>query len=414
MNKNIEFLTIYGEAGTGKSHYLANLIIQSYIKDEQFIVLTATHKTLENIYQICKKLNPNIERSNFKTIFSFFRIDYINNIVLGAFYLPSIIYIDEFGLVDKNLFEKCLFSMRLSESLKIILAGDVLQLNPVNVETNVNFSQLKKHLIEKVPASIQVNVIEHYYNNLFSENYVQKNEKKLLTKNYRSEDKIMKIINNLYKEDIIDNELYKFVCLSDVLKKINNENYVVLASRYKILQLIYDRLYENNKDKYTVVIDQKVSFRLSYKRLYLYKDMELMITTNSVDKKTNKLNYYNGQIVIFTGEIEHNCLKCLMKDTDDTSYVYIEQLENSEHANSQLYYPVSPTNLISIHKSQGYSIDSVIVCIDEMFDMSLVYTAITRCKNNLLFYTKESNYIDQLIKESYRDDIKHLRKTFLE
>ena len=52
-----------------------------------------------------------------------------------------------------------------------------------------------------------------------------------------------------------------------------------------------------------------------------------------------------------------------------------------------LYYPVSPLYLLTVHKSQGRTIKNVIVCIDEIFDMCMLYTAITRAKENLKFYT---------------------------
>ena len=57
--------------------------------------------------------------------------------------------------------------------------------------------------------------------------------------------------------------------------------------------------------------------------------------------------------------------------------------------------PVAPAYAISIHKSQGMSLDKVIINIgNKEFANGLTYTAISRCRKieNLVFYPFE-NYI---------------------
>lgn len=71
----------------------------------------------------------------------------------------------------------------------------------------------------------------------------------------------------------------------------------------------------------------------------------------------------------------------------------------------------APIFLLTIHKSQGKTIDNVIVCVDDMFDISMMYTAITRAKNNLLFFSKENNEKERckvLIKNAYVEEFKQL------
>ena len=80
-------------------------------------------------------------------------------------------------------------------------------------------------------------------------------------------------------------------------------------------------------------------------------------------------------------------------------------------SHSEEFYPICPNFLISIHKSQGRTIENVIFCIDELFDMSMLYTGITRAKNKLMFFSEEKNEIKRvelLIKNAYVDDFKQL------
>ena len=98
--------------------------------------------------------------------------------------------------------------------------------------------------------------------------------------------------------------------------------------------------------------------------------------------------------------------------TDFEYYINMDKIAKEiDKLNSGEYYPISPSFLLTIHKSQGRSIDNIIVCIDDLFDVSMMYTAITRAKNNLLFYSKETDdnkRITTLIKNAYINDFKQL------
>ena len=72
--------TIYGKAGSGKSTRLAALIRES----KDYIVLAPTNAAVENIYHIvCEGSTKEIKRDRFRTLYSFFRIDYENDTVFG-------------------------------------------------------------------------------------------------------------------------------------------------------------------------------------------------------------------------------------------------------------------------------------------------------------------------------------------
>lgn len=121
------YAIIYGNAGTGKTYYLADQILKCSLKCE-YVVLAATHAALENIYSICRNINPSIKHKRFYTLYSFFRIDYINENVLGPidYNIPEVIFIDEFSLINKTLLQKCISTLDGTNVKKMILCGDIL------------------------------------------------------------------------------------------------------------------------------------------------------------------------------------------------------------------------------------------------------------------------------------------------
>ena len=75
---------IYGKAGCGKTTKMVDMIC----KAKDYVVLAPTNAAVENIYNMCSERMIGIDRDNFKTLYSFFRIDYENNNVLGAILMP--------------------------------------------------------------------------------------------------------------------------------------------------------------------------------------------------------------------------------------------------------------------------------------------------------------------------------------
>ena len=83
---------------------------------------------------------------------------------------------------------------------------------------------------------------------------------------------------------------------------------------------------------------------------------------------------------------------------------YVQQLYENSNDKLQMtlrsaFYPIAPNNIITFHRSQGKTIENVIICIDNTFDVGMIYTGITRAVNNVMFYTK---YNDKL--QNNKDD----------
>ena len=378
---------ICGKAGSGKTTRLAELIGQA----EDYVVLAPTNAAVENIYNVSRQvLKVELKRDNFKTIYSFFRIDYEHNTLAGALYYPKTIFIDEFGLMNKLLFKKCVANARFNKVENIIICGDVLQLNPIyeskqfisfeklSMLNKLYQSILKRMNQTSLPTMLYPSVIEHLHLNVFGSKIVRTAQLELMNTNRRANDEVKTILNNVYDGNI--DYKYNFIEFYDLPNKIVKDGFVFIASRYRILQHIYDLVYERElKILDPVIIDQLTSLKFGYKKLYLTPGMKV------VTCETVKSLYINGEELVFTGNVEAQGLKCFREGTNEIIYI---RKATDKFGNE--YYPVTPSWLLSVHKSQGRTIERVIVCIDDMFEVSMLYTAITRTKNELLFYSKVS------------------------
>ena len=398
----ISITVIYGKAGSGKTTKLVELISKS----KDYVVLAPTNAAVENIYNlVCKYKNKVIRRDKFKTIYSFFRIDYENDQILGAVYYPSNIFIDEFGLMNKHLFKRCISFAESGGTQQLIICGDALQLNPIyNQKQFISLNKLKRlnHIYDpNDTVYLSPLVIEHLHLSIFGTKRILKSGNQLiqLTSNKRANSITKELLKNIYSENKDYN--YEFVEFVSLASYIHDNGYVFIASKYKILQSVYDMLYDTYlKSLNPVIIDQhQIGISLGYNRLYLLPGMNIIACT------TVKNEYINGQELIFTGNIEAQGLKCINPLTKEIIYIH-----KTPDNFGNMYYPITPANLLTVHKSQGRTINKVIVCIDEMFDVSMLYTAITRAKEHLVFYSIQSSdkRVDQLIKSAAIPEFKQL------
>lgn len=416
----VNFTTIYGKAGTGKSTKLAALICNAHVTDEyDYIVLAPTNAAVENIFETCAKILPNIDRKRFKTLHSFFKIDFINDIFIGAKEVPFNAFIDEFSLINKYTFKRCYNDLISKGCRNIIICGDQLQLNAIyNDKQYISFNKINywNNIKNKTSiSSLQISprVLQQIHLNVFGSKKVRNGKRILLTQNLRSNENMKLLINSIYRNK--RDYDYKFTTFFDVPKLIK-KGYVFIASKYKILQRIYecvnDVLFEPEESIDVKIIKQNITHNSGYKTLFLYAGMDVMTIVNSPPSFKNRARsskFYNGEVFTFTGNVEDDMLKCYSKRRNE--YVYIPKIKEVDKSGSGEYYPISPLFLSTVHKSQGRSIDKIIVCIDEMFEITMLYTAMTRAREDIVFYTKETDKekrIDALLKSACVDEFRAL------
>lgn len=415
----VSITIIFGRAGTGKSTALASMIVKCIESNKTYVVLTSTHSSLNNIYTIVNSKHP-VDRSNFRTIYSFFRIDYENDIVAGCDrnHVPSHIFIDEFSLINKHVFKRIVRDLYCKfVSTKLILTGDAMQLNAIYKDKQyMSISKLMKISAMSKTKYIYPSVIEHIHLSIFGLKLVStRADKRCLTVNHRNSGKVSSILNAIYSNDIS----FAFPFIDDINEAVAliNRGYVFISSMYKHIQHIYDTLGKSWKDSGMTVktIEQGISYRFGLKTLYLYEGLELMLTTTSTQKDSEGLpRYFNGEYVKWNGTFApNNDLVCI---NESGAYIYVSKEIDTSLPIRPTYYPVIPKCLITIHKSQGQTIDNVIVCIDDLFDMCMLYTAITRARTDVKFYTfcGATKRNERLIESGCVNEFKQLNSIMME
>lgn len=352
---------IIGEAGTAKTSTL--LRIQQNT-NKKTVALAFTHSACNNMIEKGMK--------RVKTLHSFFRI-LPNTSYVNISYLPSILLIDEFSMIPLNLIFSIFSNVERYDKNKnkdtvIVLAGDLLQLPPIENEECVNL----KNLI--VPNDIVLSlsdgkeIINTLARTIYSSEYYTKSDKLILNKNFRSNESVIKTLNEIFESEEIK-EIYD-------LKDLNNlSDYVFISSTYENLR--------NIRKAMNLIPDKGFNTRIGK----INNVKNFILTENLNDK------FFNGDIVEVV-EIDDEFIK--IKKIIDNKEETIKIVKNEYNV-----YNLLPLNFLTVHYAQGRGFQNVCICIDDLFELGMLYTAITRAKQNIKFITfKEKNEINEKIKKN--------------
>lgn len=378
----MEIKFIMGEAGTAKT----TLITEMMMELNNFVGLSFTHSSVNNMKNMYKKKyfekhNEEITekelKKKFHTIHSYFQIPYTNFTKISHKKekdLHEFIFIDEFSLIPIDIVEY-IFSLISSFKRKIVLifSGDLLQLNPVNFDKKpINVKRMNNININ-LPFEETLFIAEHLSNNIYSTDEFSKSEKIVLTKNYRSDTKVLNILSKAL-DNIEEIEIIKY----SKIEKLIEDGYVVLSSRFKYLSMI-----QKNFQKIT---NEQIITNLGL--TYIEIGQKFILTKNINSKLTNGDEI---QIIFITKDKITIGNKFGTYDFEKTETI-----------------PIIPTNLITIHRSQGLTLNKIIIILDDLFEITMLYTAITRAKEDVLFYVFDHKKINILKK--YNSAFKSLKK----
>lgn len=377
---------ILGEAGTAKTTTIINTI--SNIDD--FICLAYTHSAVNNLRTKYIR-NPNHNDdfiNNFKTIHSYFKINidkngqeiFHSNLNLN---LPTYIFIDELSLVPLHIIEFIYsilnYNLNLLNDKKIIITfvGDLLQLNPINVEKRmINIDKFKVLKNFKSDFHESLLIASHLSNNIFSTDYYQKGNKMILTQNFRLNDHVTQILNEVLMDY---SNINKYAIKLKNINKYVDKGYIILSSKYAFLEQIYLKLN----------IQKEFNLNTDIGKLSYNNNDKLLLTANLNE------HFTNGDTVIIRQEPE-GIIK-LFKNEFEYSFEF-----------GMKKYPLLPLNMLTIHKSQGLTLNKVIVILDDLFEITMLYTAITRASKKVKFLMFNKQNLTKL--KLYNRSFNKLRK----
>lgn len=387
FSENVSIVS--GGPGTGKTFLIKSFVEalkKSQIYDNEGVfVLTPTGRTASNI--------ASKTQIKARTIHSFLGIStseeecVFTDLNIEKWNKAKVLIIDEFSMVNLELFYKLLYNCKKIQ--KLILIGDYNQLPAIglgNILYDLVNSKLCKTTFLNNNYRIESQKIFDHYNAIneglappFKEGIVDFFEANL---------------------DFFDEEISGI--FSQKIKKYGLDNVVVLAPTYKWtfglvhINNVLQNLVNKNSEVVTTKIEQgtEVFYKIGDK---------IMQQINR-----NEENIYNGDI----GYIIKQTTEKKDKQTIKTIYVSFKGIvdENGEYQESKtIKYKeqdfkneVNLAYATTIHKFQGSEIEAVIMTINKkhefMLSKKLLYTGVSRTKKDLTIFGEKSFYINLIQK----------------
>lgn len=339
--RNIKF--VLGKAGTGKT----TTILNSLLNFDSVLCIAYTHSAVENLR------SKSDNKFKYMTIHKYLKLP-INKIIyrkLKEYERFDYIVIDEVSLIPLNIIDILFNLTNYFKETKFIFIGDLLQLPCINKDKkllNIGPKALKKYPgFKNVVSNLEncLKLVLYLNDTIYFNEYFMNNDKMILTYNYRNNEYVQSIINELicvfYPEELKKNIIKYIININELY---NYKDYVKLASRYKYLKTLYS-----------------VS--------NIMKDDE-----KCVNCKIGEIFIKNGDILVANENIEDmdlvNGEEYIIENVDDELLMF----------NIKKFLPY---NYLTIHKSQGKTLDKIVVCIDDLFEISMFYTALTRAKTDI-------------------------------
>ena len=390
-----------GGGGVGKSYLCAQLAKSFKKTSRQVVVLGSTGVSAVNV--------------NGQTIHSFFAFGINNSLselkkhdkyvksrlteIKKILSKCDLLIIDEISMVSSSLLDMIQYRLRNSSFKgRILFVGDFFQLPPV-------FSKKNNSLLEENGYAFQSSAWE-FFNPAIIE----------LTKTKRTEDlRFFNVLNKIrwaYIDDEVDEYLKE---LNENTSVLDYDATVLFARNAEADKMNLKKLKELEGEPVLLRAREKLHVKsLHENKIKSWKnslpvpcDLTLKIGAKVLFCTNKWQKYYNGQRGIVR-EIEDDYI--LVEKEDD--FVRVERMEYTMNENIILndeieekplisieQFPLKLAYAITIHKSQGMSIDELVCNIDHIFEKSQFYVAISRAKN------PRNLYIDL----SYGDFSKKLR-----
>ncbi len=408
------FLT--GGAGVGKS-YLTRQIIDDYESNYRSIVVLGSTgisavniggQTIHSFFVF--GISSNFDELSISDRYGKNRIKELAKILKKT----DLIVIDEISMVSADLLDMILYRLRsASYKGRVLVVGDFYQLPPIQ-------KQKSDSIFAQNIYAFEGSAWEHF-------NFI--NVELIIVK--RTKDKEFMVVLEKIRVGEIDEQTFKYL---NILK--NNK-----LNEQTDQTILFGRNYEAD-----VLNRQKVA--LSPRQEY---NLPAIIETKDPKLKQNRINSWKNSLpiiedlklkegipIIFTTNkwgTYHNGEKAIVEHIDDDSIlvekngrlVKVERFEfelkrsivdskgelDNEVLCSLKQFPIRPAFAITIHKSQGMSLDNLVCNVDHIFADSQFYVALSRGidpKNLQINYSRNDfeNYLKRVVRVS--DSVKEFYK----
>lgn len=383
LNGDNVFIT--GQAGTGKS-YLLNFL-KDKLKDKNFHITATTGIAAVNIGGITLHSWAGIGIENIP-------VEKIAQNILTVkrthtrrrLQSTQILAIDEVSMLSMEMFEKIDKLLRLVRDkdepfggIQIILFGDFFQLPPVDSNNFCFESTIWQE------AKIKTIILKEIFR--------QKNKEFIeLLEHIRNGNINTKDLEILRKRSFIDNSgIIKPTILSThniFVEKINTSKLNNLVSK----EMIYQAIFQGKEDK----IELLKRNCIAKNELRLKIGSQVMMLKNTY-QKDGIINGSNGIVVDFSSKKHYPIVKfengielVITPETWEIS-TYNQEINDVEILATMTQIPLALSWAITIHKSQGMTLDKIECDLQNVFVDGQVYVAISRVRDITGLFIKSFN-----------------------
>lgn len=449
-NENTGFYGILGAGGTGKTTVICD-ILSNY--REKVIFLGATNKVITVLKEGLK--NNNFRKPLIKTIDSFlgFRIVKDHENVSTITYrlpaiksLPDLLVIDEISMITYQKFEQIL---KLSNNCKIILLGDHLQLPPIEesnenvIRNNEGFKVSRIFTVlndansftltiqnrQKTDSEMGVliaNFRKFMHLKISPKNLALKKSNGIDILNFRTNDKSLK---EFIKENDATAVCYKNLTVLSLNWLIGSTKSMRKDYRLNEInvgdELMFDAFYKSKEDSFytsnlveVIAIKKNVTEEFIIKSTIIKKIIfnEITIATDNNEIKT--IRYIHGGLYGENGGgvsgsvygqrktyLEH--IKKSKNVKENKEYLSDLNTRFSDYQNS--FAKLKRPYAITCHKAQGSTYKNVIVPVYDFYALDfkdanqLLYVAMSRAKEKLIFIDKDDQFNDNSKRYSFSE-----------
>lgn len=330
----------------------------------------------------------------------------------------QILIIDEISMIDNNTLQKMSEILQKIKSvfdkefggIQVIFVGDFCQLSPVNGnycftskvwdELRLTYIHLNKLIRQKDDIEFQKILLKVRFGKCSTKTFEKLNSLKDTT----FENIVPTKLYSLNKDvDAINNYEYKRVYSNNTKIPMKNANIIqCFPPATETINEPNDSKYDMDCDvfRYNAISNDKY-VKLDEYKIDLIKGLQVMVIRN-IDIECGLVNGTLGKIIELT-----TTSVCII-DTNNNKHniSYHTDINENNKLNYIKFMPIKMAYALSIHKSQGATLDAIEVDgSSNIFAPGQLYTAISRAKNlksiKLLNLDKQSFICNPYVKEFY-------------
>jgi len=371
------FLT--GAAGSGKT-FLLNKYIQ-YLKRKKVRVaitastgIAATHIGGITIHSFCGMgIKKNLSKAELKTVLN---RKYMQNRMEKT----KVLIIDEISMLDadrldlvNSICQAFKQSILPFGGLQVIFCGDFFQLPPVNKSGEKNNYAFNSYIWNNSELKVCYLEEQHRHEDQEFAKILNKIRNSQLDK--ETIEKLQDRIAKPVRGNVTPTRLYT---TNIDVKGINEQELINIQAEARVYEMEYH--FESGRENLLDFLEKNC---LAEKELVLKIGAVVMFIKNKFDEN-GVAHYVNGTLGRVTGFTAIDDLPII--ETADGREVVAQRREWTVEENDEVVAGVSQIPLrlawaITVHKSQGMSLDEVVIDLRKSFDYGMGYVALSRVRS---------------------------------